>query len=535
MKFTEFNLNEKLQKGIEKAGYEECMEVQEKSLVETLQGKDVFVQSQTGTGKTAAFLVAVLQLIPEETTPKKKTLIVAPTRELAVQIEEEAKLLNRFLNRSTGCFYGGVGYAEQERLLQKGVDIIIGTPGRLLDFAQQKKINFKDIGFLVIDEADRLLDMGFWPDLKKMLRQMPPKEERQTMLFSATLSFNVRNLIWEYMNEAAVIEITPEQVTVEKIDQKLYHVGRSRKINLLLGLLKEENPNNSLIFTNTKHSAYEVAKRLEHNGYDCHFITGDLPQKKRQKVIDNTKAGKIQFLVATDVAARGLHIDDLELVINYDLPADCENYVHRIGRTARVGKTGKAISLACETYVYGLEAIESYIGMKLPVEWAEESSYIEDKSAGRYFKMEKEGARRDSRDRGRSSSTRNKPTTLPKKDHGASRRKKQDRHVKKAEVHGASSSEQRMDKPYYSGASHHGAAVPEHGSSVKKDAKKYPARNKKDVRKAKSGSLDDRLAYYKEKYGEDFKPSPELLASEKTKKSNKSFIKKITGFFSKKK
>ena len=375
-----------------------AMAVQSQTFETVMQNKDVFAQSQTGTGKTAAFLISIYQMLMEDKHYKgKKALIIVPTRELAVQIEKEAMVLGKYLDFRVGSFYGGVGYNEQEDMLEKGVDILIGTPGRLIDFSKSGKIRFSEMGILVIDEADRLFDMGFLPDLRIMLRQMPPVDERRTMLFSATLNAKVGNLAWEYMNDPGEIVIEPEQVTVEAITQELFHVGADEKMKVLLGLLEREKPETAIIFANTKHTSYEVAKRLEHNGYPARCLMGDLPQKKRLKIVEDTKAGKVRFLVATDVAARGLHINDLSIVVNYDVPSDAESYVHRIGRTARAGKSGKAFTLACEKFVYGLPAIEKLIGQKIPVSWVDENLMVEDKSAGMRFHFDKRaGSPRDS-------------------------------------------------------------------------------------------------------------------------------------------
>jgi ATP-dependent RNA helicase RhlB len=276
----------------------------------------------------------------------------------------------------------------QEQLLKQGVNIMIGTPGRLLDLSSSGKLNLSKTKYLVIDEADRLFDMGFLPDLRKILRKMPPYSKRLTMLFSATLNYRSRELAWEYMNNPFEIEIAPEQITVEKVSQVLYHVSIEEKMSLLLGILNKEQPKNALIFTNTKQAAYVVANRLKANGYNSNYIIGDLPQKRRLGLIEDIKSERVRFLVATNVAARGLHVDDLELVINYDVPEDCEDYVHRIGRTARAGKTGKAITLACEKYAYGLEAIEKFTQQKIPVQWADEELFAEDKSAGVHFHLQ---------------------------------------------------------------------------------------------------------------------------------------------------
>ncbi|MFO8063746.1 MAG: DEAD/DEAH box helicase [Spirochaetia bacterium] len=368
MKFADIELHPDLRRGIEEVGFEECTPVQDETFKHTLAGNDVAVQSQTGTGKTAAFLITIFQLLSEDERFKgRQAYIVAPTRELAVQIEREAQRLGAHLSLRIANFYGGVGYGPQEKALKEGVDIIIGTPGRLLDFHRSKKLPFDNIGIVVIDEADRLFDMGFYPDIRRMMQDMRPREERLTMLFSATLSTKVRNIAWQYMNDPAEVDIEAERLTVDTVEQELHHVARREKLSAVLGLLERYQPENGLIFTNTKQAAEEVALRLRYNGFSAQFIMGDLPQKKRMQLIDGMKNGDVRFLVATDVAARGLHVDNLDIVINYDIPEDPENYVHRIGRTARAGQSGRAVALACERYVYGLEAIERLIDMKIPV------------------------------------------------------------------------------------------------------------------------------------------------------------------------
>ena len=503
MKFTEFNLNSDLQKGINNAGFVDCMPVQEETLTQAFMGKDVCVQSQTGSGKTVAFLISMYQLLLTNDKMKgRKSLVIVPTRELAVQIEKEAKLLNQHLKFLVGSFYGGVGYVKQEKLIKSGVDIIIGTPGRLIDFGNSNKINFKDIGILVIDEADRLFDMGFLPDIKTMLAQMVPQTERHTLLFSATISDRVRELAGEYLNNPVNIEIDPEQVTVESVSQKIYHVGQNEKMKLLLGILKKENPGNAFIFANTKHKAVEVAKRLEHNGYKCHYIMGDLPQSKRLKIIDGLKSGKIKYLVATNVAARGLHMDDLEMVINYDIPLDCEDYVHRIGRTARVGKSGKAISLACEKFVYGLEAIESLINMKIPVEWADDELFVEDKSAGIDLSSKRGGMRKPYRKMSRERST------GVVRDRGNAMR-----HERKGKQ-----SETSWKK----------------STDVSSKVNRKTTHGKTGYEKInKKMSLDDRIEYYNRKYGENFKVKDELKIADNPKRK-KSFFQEIFHKFKKK-
>ena len=389
MRFTDFNLHPELLKGIDKAGYTDCMPVQEQVLTHAFSGRDLYVQSQTGTGKTAAFLVLIYQrLLTDEMLKGKKALIMAPTRELAVQIEEEAKMLAKYLPFKTGSFYGGVGYAQQEKMLKDNVHIMAGTPGRVLDLNKSGKMNLMDIAFLVLDEADRMFDMGFYPDLRKLIKVVPPADRRQTMLFSATLNAYVKNLAWDYTRSPYEIEIKPEIVTVDEVDQILYHVPSEDKMKLLLGILKREQPESAIIFCNTKRYTEIVAKRLRLNDYKCEFIIGDLPQSRRLKIIEDVKSGKNNLLVATDVAARGLDIEGLAMVVNYDLPVEAENYVHRIGRTARAGKTGKAITLASEQDVYELPAIERYIGKKIPPEVAEPKLYTTDKSAGKYIQTD---------------------------------------------------------------------------------------------------------------------------------------------------
>jgi len=395
MNFTEFNLNEKLLKGIEAAGYVECTPVQEQvikasqNVAEGVKAPDLYVQSQTGTGKTAAYLIGVIQeLLSKAENKGKKLLVLVPTRELAVQVEEEAKTLLSDSGLKAFSVYGGVGYEKQIATLKKGVDVIIGTPGRVIDLQEGGNLVLTDANFVVIDEADRMFDMGFYPDLRKILKCLPEAENRTTMLFSATLNSYVKNLAWEYTRDAVEITIEAENITVSEIDQELLHVSSTDKMRLLVGILKKENPATAIVFCNTKRSCEVVSKRLAMNDIKSEFIIGDLPQSKRLQVIKAFKAGSIPVLVATDVAARGLDVDDLAMVINYDLPVEAENYVHRIGRTARAGKSGKAYTFCSEQDVYNLPAIERYIEMSIPATVAYEDQMTEDKSAGVYIKTE---------------------------------------------------------------------------------------------------------------------------------------------------
>jgi ATP-dependent RNA helicase RhlB len=367
MLFKDMNLNPSLLRSIADRGYTETTPVQDQTLAETLDGRDVAVQSQTGTGKTAAFLITLYEnMLSGQTQKWRSALIIVPTRELAVQIEGEARLLARHLKFKIGCFYGGVGYEAQEAHLRQGTDILIGTPGRLLDLSEKGLLKLKEVGYLVIDEADRMFDMGFFPDIKKLLQKMTAPRVRQSMLFSATLSRISRKIALEYMHDPVFIELTPENLTVDTITQELYRVKSHIKPNLLLGLLQKEKPANALIFVNMRHTAFKLAKKLDLNGFNCRHLSGDLPQVKRLQIMDDFMEGKFPFLVATDVAARGLHIDDLELVVNYDLPQDHENYVHRIGRTARAGKSGKAISFADEKFGEHLYPIEAFLKRRIP-------------------------------------------------------------------------------------------------------------------------------------------------------------------------
>ena len=393
MYFTEFGLDERLLKGIEAAGYVTCTPVQEQVIKaskanEGSKGPDLYVQSQTGTGKTCAYLVAVIGEMLKEQNAGKKCLILAPTRELAVQIEEEAKVLVGASGLKAFSVYGGVGYEKQIAALKKGVDIVIGTPGRVIDLNEGGNLDLSNAHFCVIDEADRMFDMGFYDDLRKILKKLPEAETRQTMLFSATLNTYVKNLAWEYTRDPIEITIEAENITVSEIQQELLHVSSDEKMKLLVGILKHENPESAIIFCNTKRSCEVIAKRLVINEIGAEFMIGDLPQSKRLAILKKFKAGEIKILVATDVAARGIDVDDLAMVINYDLPVEAENYVHRIGRTARAGKSGKAYTFCSEQDVYNLPAIERYIEMQIPATVAYPDQMEEDKSAGMYIKTE---------------------------------------------------------------------------------------------------------------------------------------------------
>ena len=380
--FQSLSLPEPVMRGIRDAGFVSATPIQEAALPLALRGKDVAGQSQTGTGKTAAFLIAAFTRCLTRTAPVKsgttapRVLIIAPTRELVVQIEADAHLLGSHTGFRILAVYGGIDYNKQREALREGCDVLVGTPGRLIDYLKQHIWSPSRVEVLVIDEADRMFDMGFIADLRFILRRLPKPERRQSFLFSATLSFRVLELTWEFMNNPTQITITPKQKTVEKAEQVLYHVGRDEKFALLLGLLKREGGSRILIFSNTREEARRLEDRLTRNGWQARALTGDVDQKKRLKILNDFKEGTLPVLVATDVASRGLHIEGVSHVINWDLPQDVEDYVHRIGRTARAGAAGKAISLADEASALLLEPIEQFIGQKIRVEWASDELYL---------------------------------------------------------------------------------------------------------------------------------------------------------------
>jgi ATP-dependent RNA helicase RhlB len=370
MKFTELNLPEVVQQGVVAAGFETLTPVQEESIPLALANKDVAAQAQTGTGKTAAFLISLFcRLLASEktTSPNPRALIMAPTRELVVQICKDADLLGRETGLKVQPIFGGDDYEKQRQALKDGVDIIVATPGRLIDYFKQRVFSMNRVEALVIDEADRMFDMGFIKDLRYILRQLPPFEKRQTMLFSATLSAQVMELAYEFMNLAEKVEIEPEKVAADGIEQTLYHVSRREKFALLLGLLKQESGvERVMLFVNTKIEAERLSALLLANDVSSAVLSGDIPQKKRMRILDQFKLGSLTHLVATDVASRGIHVDGVTHVINYDLPQDREDYIHRIGRTARAGALGRAISFADEETVYVLDDIEDYLGFRIP-------------------------------------------------------------------------------------------------------------------------------------------------------------------------
>ncbi|MEX0386622.1 DEAD/DEAH box helicase [Spiribacter onubensis] len=381
-RFESLGLHESLLTGLQEAGFEHCTPIQAAALPIALKGRDVAGQAQTGTGKSAAFLLACMHRLMTNPVAAEKVgpwaIVLAPTRELALQIHKDAERLGWFTGMEFACIYGGTGYESQRKALEKGTDILIGTPGRIIDFYKQRVFSLDNIEVCILDEADRMFDMGFIADIRYLLRRMPPPEERLNMLFSATLSERVRELAYEHMNDPESVQIESDTITADKVRQTLYHVENNQKIGLLLGVLRQQEPTRTLIFVNTKRDADKVTGYLLGNDIKAAVISGDIPQNKREQLLAKFQAGELPILVATDVAARGLHIPEVSHVINYDLPQDAEDYVHRIGRTARAGATGDAISFACESYVYSLPDIEQYIDQKIPSEMAPPELIAED-------------------------------------------------------------------------------------------------------------------------------------------------------------
>ncbi len=371
LRFDSLQLHESIQAGIRDVGFEFCTPIQASTLPIALQLNDVAGQAQTGTGKTAAFLIAAYQrLLNDEVDPNEKrqprVFILAPTRELAVQIANDAKVLGKHTGLKVGLAFGGTDYEKQRKILQDGVDLLIGTPGRIIDYFKQGVFKLDRVQVAILDEADRMFDLGFIKDIRYLLRRLPSPEKRLNMLFSATLSQRVLELAYEHMNEPELIRIEPDKVTVDRVRQAIFYPSNEDKMPLLVGLVREIGEVRIMIFVNMKREAEKVQDYLEANGIHASAISGDVPQKKRLRMLMDFQNGKLPVLIGTDVASRGLHIPDVEYVINYDLPQEAEDYVHRIGRTARAGASGNALSLGCETYVVSLPDIEEFIGHKIP-------------------------------------------------------------------------------------------------------------------------------------------------------------------------
>ncbi len=376
--FDSLALDPRLKAAVATTGFTHCTPIQEQALPILLGGRDVAGQAQTGTGKTATFLLALYEHLLRNPAPadrlptQPRALVLAPTRELVIQIHSDAQELGQGLGLKLGLAYGGVDYDKQRDHLAAGVDVLMGTPGRLIDFLKQGVYDLSKAQVLVLDEADRMFDLGFIKDIRYLMRRLPPPSQRLSMLFSATLAQRVQELAYEHMNEPERVSIEPEKVTADRVRQIIYHTAVEEKIPLLVGLLQailQETPEaRAMVFVNTKAEAERVWGYLQTNDIPAGLMTGDVQQRKRERLLERFRIGELAALVATDVAARGLHIDGVTHVFNYDLPQDAEDYVHRIGRTARAGATGDAISFGCERYVYSLPDIEQYIGQKVPVE-----------------------------------------------------------------------------------------------------------------------------------------------------------------------
>ncbi|MEL6115315.1 ATP-dependent RNA helicase RhlB [Photobacterium sp. SP02] len=371
-KFADLGLNPLVLQGLEDKGFHNCTPIQALALPVLLSGRDIAGQAQTGTGKTLAFLTATfnyLMLNPaseERKTNQPRAIIMAPTRELAIQIYNDAAPLLASTGLKAGLAYGGEAYEKQKQHLENGVDILIGTCGRIIDFYKQRVIDLHSIQVVVLDEADRMFDLGFIKDIRFLFRRMPSPKARLNMLFSATLSYRVKELAFEHMNNPESVVVEPEQKTGHRIQEELFYPSNQDKMRLLQTLIEEDWPDRAIIFANTKHRCEDIWAHLEADNHRVGLLTGDVPQKKRVRILEQFTQGEVDILVATDVAARGLHIPQVTHVFNYDLPDDAEDYVHRIGRTGRAGESGHSISFACEEYAINLTAIETYIEHTIP-------------------------------------------------------------------------------------------------------------------------------------------------------------------------
>jgi ATP-dependent RNA helicase RhlB len=385
IRYAGFNLATEINQGLTDAGFEFCTPIQAETLPIALEGRDVAGEAQTGTGKTAAFLIATFNYLlkhPGGETRRKnqpRALILAPTRELAIQIHKDAVLLGSHTKLVFGLAYGGTGYETQRDQLAAGVDLLIGTPGRIIDYFKQHVFDLKACQVVVLDEADRMFDLGFIKDIRYLLRRCPPPTKRLSMLFSATLSHRVLELAYEHMNNAVTVRIKSERPTADKVKQTVYYPANDEKVPLLLGLMESMQPTRSIVFVNTKRVAEKLYDWLEGNGYKTALLSGDVPQKKRQSLLKKFTEGEFKIMVATDVAARGLHIPEVSHIFNYDLPQTGEDYVHRVGRTARAGASGAAISFACEDYAHYMMDIEEYIGHRIDNEPVDKTVLLEPK------------------------------------------------------------------------------------------------------------------------------------------------------------
>ncbi|MGF1738075.1 ATP-dependent RNA helicase RhlB [Photobacterium lutimaris] len=383
-KFADLGLEPQVLQGLEANNFHNCTPIQALALPVVLSGRDIAGQAQTGTGKTLAFLTATfnyLLLNPAKEDRKQnhpRAIIMAPTRELAIQIYNDAKPMLESTGLKAGLAYGGEAYEKQQKTLEAGVDILIGTCGRIIDFYKQRVIDLRSIQAVVLDEADRMFDLGFIKDIRFLFRRMPAPQERLNMLFSATLSYRVKELAFEHMNSPESVVVEPEQKTGHRIQEELFYPSNQEKMRLLQSLIEEEWPDRAIIFANTKHRCEDIWAHLAADKHRVGLLTGDVPQKKRVRILEQFTQGEVDILVATDVAARGLHIPQVTHVFNYDLPDDAEDYVHRIGRTGRAGASGHSISFACEQYAINLPAIETYIEHAIPLSKYDSEALLDD-------------------------------------------------------------------------------------------------------------------------------------------------------------
>jgi len=371
-RFHDLNLPEEIMHGIYDAGFEYCTPIQAAILPKTLAGTDASGKAQTGTGKTAAFLITILTRLklnpPTEERHRgvPRALIMAPTRELALQITKEANLLGKYCGFKIVAVFGGLGYGQQRQMLAENViDIVVATPGRLLDFKDQGIVHLGKVEILVIDEADEMLNMGFIPDIRKIVNSTPPRTKRQTMLFGATLTPEVTHLASQWTRDPVTVEIDPEQVAVDSVDQVLYLVTSRERFTVLYNMISQQNLKRVLVFCNRRDEARRLSDRLRAHGMDSALLSGEVAQNKRISTLEGFRNGRIRVMVSTDVAGRGIHIEDISHVFNYNLPLDAEDYVHRIGRTGRAGSLGTSVSFATEYESYMIPKIEEFLGKKL--------------------------------------------------------------------------------------------------------------------------------------------------------------------------
>jgi ATP-dependent RNA helicase RhlB len=365
-RFTDLKLHEDVLYGLQEMGFEYCTPIQAKSLPFLLDGRDTAGKAQTGTGKTAAFLAATFSKFLNEPIENRKpgtcrALIMAPTRELAMQIYKDAEQISLFTNMNNLVVFGGMDHRKQRDMLNKPIDILIGTPGRIIDYSTSRHLNLSETEVLVLDEADRMLDMGFIPDVRRIINKLPGKERRQTLLYSATLEDKILRLADAWLKDPVEVESEGDKLVTDLIEQNFYTVSLDEKFSLLYWIIKNETFERMLIFGNLKSKNFDVYRNLKRHGIDCDLLSGDVPQPKRVKILERFRSGEQKIVIATDVAARGIHVDDVSVVINYDVPERAEDYVHRIGRTGRAGKKGKSISFVCEYGAYSLAMIEELL------------------------------------------------------------------------------------------------------------------------------------------------------------------------------